>query len=325
MVKAVSQPPNLDDIGKFTVSGAAGDFVYKEGDTGKELFIIQEGRIEIQKPAASETQRPTVLGPGDFFGELALFEDQRRDTSAKGITQYRLLRIDRTTLDQLVQENPEIAVRMLYRLASRLREHEEALRRASEIAASFLKAPPPPPEPVAPPAPPPAAPPGPPAGSGGRSPVRSSGVRAPAVASGVRAPVTGSGVRAVNRPDPAPAAEGARERTRARKPSPVRARLIHAESGTEFTLEPKTVVGRYDRATGFTPEIDLSDLDTKRTLSRRHASITREADGWRLSEPKPTGNGTFVNDARVGAGASVKLRDGYRVRFGLVETVFHEG
>ena len=102
------------------------------------MFIIQEGKIEIRKPKGAETLKPTLLGPGDFFGELSLFEDQRRDTTAKGVTQYRLLRIDRTTLDQLVQENPEIAVRMLYRLASRLREHEEALRRASEIAAGAM-------------------------------------------------------------------------------------------------------------------------------------------------------------------------------------------
>ena len=70
--------------------------------------------------------------------------------------------------------------------------------------------------------------------------------------------------------------------------------------------------------------MDLSSLDTKRTLSRRHASITRDAGGWHLSEPKPTGNGTFVNDARVGAGARIKLSDGDRLRFGLVETVFSE-
>ena len=138
MVKSVSQAPNLDDIAKFTVSGASGEVVYKEGDTGKDMFIIQEGKIEIQKQRGAETLKPSVLGPGDFFGELSLFEDQRRDTTAKGVTQFRLLRIDRTTLDQLVQENPEIAVRMLYRLASRLREHEEALRRASEIAAGAM-------------------------------------------------------------------------------------------------------------------------------------------------------------------------------------------
>jgi hypothetical protein len=138
MVKPLAQAPNLDDIAKFTVSGGVGDVVYKEGDTGKDMFIIQEGKIEIQLPKAAESLKPALLGPGDFFGELAVFEDQRRDTTAKGVTAYRLLRIDRTTLDQLVQENPEIAVRMLYRLASRLREHEEALRRASEIAAGAM-------------------------------------------------------------------------------------------------------------------------------------------------------------------------------------------
>ncbi len=101
-------------------------------------------------------------------------------------------------------------------------------------------------------------------------------------------------------------------------------RLTHSESGTAFDLKDTNVVGRFDRSSGYTPEVDLTELDTKRTLSRRHASITRDADGWHLSEPKPTGNGTFVNDARVGAGAKVKLSDGDRLRFGLVETVFSE-
>jgi len=325
MVKSVSQAPNLDDIAKFTVSGASGDVVYKEGDPGKDMFIIQEGKIEIQKPRGAETLKPTVLGPGDFFGELSLFEDQRRDTTAKGVTQYRLLRIDRTTLDQLVQENPEIAVRMLYRLASRLREHEEALRRASEIAAGALNpirpaqamasaviAPPaavskpgvsaPPPAPA--PAPAAAAPPAP----------------APAAAA-PPAPAPAPPAAAAAAPkDPTKAQPKPTQPTAATKP----ARLTHADTGSEFELQDTNVVGRFDRATGYTPEVDLSTLDTKRTLSRRHASITRDADGWHVSEPKPTGNGTFVNDARVGAGARIKLSDGDRLRFGLVETVFSE-
>jgi FHA domain-containing protein len=133
--------------------------------------------------------------------------------------------------------------------------------------------------------------------------------------------------------EPAAPGESPKDRTRARRAStpptqPITktkpARLTHAESGTEFALKDTNVVGRFDRATGFTPEVDLSALDSKRTLSRRHASITRDATGWHLSEPKPTGNGTFVNEARVGAGAKIKLSDGDRVRFGLVETVFSE-
>ena len=314
MVKPLAHAPNLDDIAKFTVSGGVGDVVYKEGDTGKDMFIIQEGKIEIQLPKAAESLKPALLGPGDFFGELAVFEDQRRDTTAKGVTAYRLLRIDRTTLDQLVQENPEIAVRMLYRLASRLREHEEALRRASEIAAGAIKqamvaanVQAPAADAVA--AAPAASAPAPPAAAAPPA-VSRSGVRAAAAA---EAPPK----------DPTKAKKAPAPPTQPRVKRPP-ARLTHPDSGTEFELKDTNVVGRFDRASGYTPEVDLTELDTKRTLSRRHASITRDADGWHLSEPKPTGNGTFVNDARVGAGARVKLSDGDRLRFGLVETVFSE-
>src|SRR5437764_8063978 len=114
MVKAVAQAPNLDDIASFTVSGAAGEFVYQEGDPGKDMYIIQEGRIEILNQYAGELRQLDVLESGDFFGELSLLEDQRRDAAARAATPYRLLRIDRTTLRQLAQETPEIAIRVLH-------------------------------------------------------------------------------------------------------------------------------------------------------------------------------------------------------------------
>src|SRR5262245_12594756 len=265
MVKSVSQAPNLDDIAKFTVSGDAGNVIYKEGDTGRDMFIIQEGKVEIQKPKGAETLKPTVLGPGDFFGELSVFEDQRRDTTAKGLTPYRLLRIDKTTLDQLVQENPEIAVRMLYRLASRLREHEEALRRAAEIAAGAMNqvlskqaVPEAVQTPAAVAAAPAAAPPAPAAAPAAPAPGA-----APAVSkSAVRAPVAA-----------APPPRAVKDPTQAR-PMPTgpaaasgAARLTHPDTGTAFDLKEANVVGRFDRTSGYAPEVDLSALDTKRTLS----------------------------------------------------------
>src|SRR5581483_3020808 len=238
MVKPASQAPNLDDIASFTVSGSAGEFVYQEGDAGKEMFIIQEGRIELLRLQAGESRPLAVLEPGDFFGELSLLEDERRDASARAVSPFRLLRIDRTTLHQLVQENPEIAVRMLYRLASRLRAHEEATRRASEIAAGALNPMPAPREAKAPP---------PLAGA----PAPEAAPPKPSAASAEAAPASPPASA------PAPPAAG-----------PRRARFVHA-SGREFTVEQTSTIGRFDRATGFTPEVDLTALDSERTLSRR--------------------------------------------------------
>jgi pSer/pThr/pTyr-binding forkhead associated (FHA) protein len=107
---------------------------------------------------------------------------------------------------------------------------------------------------------------------------------------------------------------------------PVRTLLIEPASATEFDLtgRDEANVGRIDRASGFRPEVDLTELDTKRTLSRRHAKIVKRGDDFYVCEVQGAHNGTFVNGERLATGAAVKLTDGARVRFGLVELVVRQ-
>ena len=101
-------------------------------------------------------------------------------------------------------------------------------------------------------------------------------------------------------------------------------RLVAEEGGVEFPLDglDEAVVGRPDRGAGFVPEVDLSALDTKRTLSRRHARIVRRGTEAFVVEEKSSRNGTFVNGERLAAGREVALHDGDLVQFGLVKLVF---
>jgi hypothetical protein len=117
-------------------------------------------------------------------------------------------------------------------------------------------------------------------------------------------------------PAPAPAAVPAR-------PPRGDAQLVEEASNTVFTLSnDEAHVGRPDRKTGFTPEIDLTALDVERTLSRRHARIIRRGQTYFVREETSSRNGTFVNGQRIDAATDVQLRDGDEVRFGLVKTVF---
>src|SRR5258708_38747540 len=68
-----------------------------------------------------------VLEKGDFFGEMSVLEDMPRAASARALTDARLLQINGSTFDQLLQGNPEIAVRMLRKLSRRLRATAELL------------------------------------------------------------------------------------------------------------------------------------------------------------------------------------------------------
>lgn len=251
---------NLDDLTRFLITGKAGDFVFREGDASREMYIVQEGQLELLKKYAGDEKTIAKLEAGDFFGEWSLLEEVPREVSARGVTDYRLLKIDQSTFHQIVREDPNIAVRMLRRLSQRLSERQEADMRAAEIAMGSFKA---------------------------------STPRDPKVAAAMAAPV---------------------------KPGvPV---LLSGEQQFELKQGAEGVVGRADPARGFSPEVDLTSLDTERTLSRRHARIHWRDDGVYVREESAARNGTFVNGRRLGPGEEVKLQDTDRVRFGLVETVF---
>lgn len=129
MVNSRPQEHNLDDVAQFEVSGSSGDLVFREGDPGAAMYLIQEGAIELLKVHDGQERRLTRLECGDFFGELSLLEERPHGVSARALSDYKLLEIGRPTLDQMVDENPEIAIRMLCNLAARLRQRQEdALR-----------------------------------------------------------------------------------------------------------------------------------------------------------------------------------------------------
>jgi Cyclic nucleotide-binding domain/FHA domain len=139
MAKETATARNLDDVAAFTVSGSAGDVIFREGETSAEMYVILDGAIELERQVGAESRIVGRLDPGDFFGETSLLADGPREVTAKATTDYRILKLDRDTVGQLVREEPEIAMRLLRRLSERLRERLEAEARAAEIAMAPLK------------------------------------------------------------------------------------------------------------------------------------------------------------------------------------------
>ncbi len=101
-------------------------------------------------------------------------------------------------------------------------------------------------------------------------------------------------------------------------------RLIADSSQEEFYLnrEEETTVGRIDPVTGIRPDVDLTALDAQRSVSRRHAKILHTGTEFKVVEEIGTMNGTFVNGRRIPTGTPVGLKDGDRLRFGLVDLTF---
>jgi CRP-like cAMP-binding protein len=112
----------------YAVEVKTGEYVFREGDLGTEMYIINEGKVEILNQVGDEEQILAVLEKGDFFGEMSVLEDLPRAASARALTDLRLLQINGSTFDHLLQGNPEIAVRMMRKLSRRLRETDELLK-----------------------------------------------------------------------------------------------------------------------------------------------------------------------------------------------------
>jgi CRP-like cAMP-binding protein len=250
--KTTSKRPSLPN---YTVEFAAGDFVFREGELGTEMFIVHEGTVEVLKEIKGHDQQLAVLEKGDFFGEMALLEDLPRTASARALTAVKLLHINGSTFDQMLRSNPEIAVRMLRKLSRRLRETDRLLHEA----------------------------------------------------------VGSTPAPAVEMPAPQEAMVDAAPQ-----------RLVHGKSGMEFFLSrgAETTIGRRDPVTGIHPDVDLTPVDTQRSISRRHAKIYRRANKFFVAEEIGTMNGTFVNGARIETGIPAEIREGDEVRCGLVSMIF---
>lgn len=104
----------------------------------------------------------------------------------------------------------------------------------------------------------------------------------------------------------------------------VKAYVVSTMSGKTFPItKSEAYIGRVDRVTGAVPEIDLSDEDPKRFISRRHAKIVRDDDGFSLVEEIGTVNGTFLNNQRLSTGIAVKLKNGDVLTFANISLTFY--
>ncbi len=100
-------------------------------------------------------------------------------------------------------------------------------------------------------------------------------------------------------------------------------RLEVEGEGTPFAISGnETLIGRFDPVTEQMPDVDLTQVDLKRSVSRRHARLGRTADGYVLTEEVGALNGTFVNGVKLVTGRPHPVQDGDRVSVGMVKLVF---
>jgi|SRR6185312_9143686 len=119
----------------------AGATVFKEGDAGNDMYVIESGQVDILHPSGNG-EVAASFGPGDFFGEAAVIEDSPRHATALAKERTRVLRIERAAFADVLRQNPEIGVRIMRRMLARERITEQRLRDAlSELSKARSAAP----------------------------------------------------------------------------------------------------------------------------------------------------------------------------------------
>lgn len=111
-----------------------GEVLFLEDDVGRALFILESGRVELAKrDARGGAQRIAVLGPGDFFGEMALLEHLPRSASAVALERSQVHLLYRSRLESLLHYYPQVGVPILRHLAQLL---SARLRRTTQELAT---------------------------------------------------------------------------------------------------------------------------------------------------------------------------------------------
>jgi uncharacterized membrane protein len=107
-------------------------FLFRAGDEGDAMYIIERGKVRISVRATDGRDMTlTEFGRGDFFGEMALLDGQRRSADAIVAEDARLAVLSREHFLSFVRSSPDVALELLTALANRLRHTDELLRRSA--------------------------------------------------------------------------------------------------------------------------------------------------------------------------------------------------
>jgi CRP/FNR family cyclic AMP-dependent transcriptional regulator len=105
-----------------------GDVLFREGDQGDRLYVIGEGKIKLGRSSSDGRENLlAILGPGEMFGELSLFDPGPRTATATAVAETQILALSQDQLRSFLASRPTVAFSLLAALARRLRRTNESL------------------------------------------------------------------------------------------------------------------------------------------------------------------------------------------------------
>jgi CRP/FNR family transcriptional regulator len=141
-VALLSQVPVFETLGEAELARVsdvavprrfpAGQVIFREGDQSDTCYVMRSGHARaVREHAGGRTISLAHFGPGDIFGELAMFDDERRSATVETLDEVEAIAILGADMRRLLREHPDIAAKIVISLGRRLREANERLTRQS--------------------------------------------------------------------------------------------------------------------------------------------------------------------------------------------------
>lgn len=118
---------NTGALGKLCQNG---EIIVRQGEVGNCMYVIQQGQVEVLLRKGDADVCVAVLGESDFFGEMALFDQEVRSATVRARGEVRILTLERKTFLRRIHEDPSLAFRMLEKMSHRVRELNASLNAA---------------------------------------------------------------------------------------------------------------------------------------------------------------------------------------------------
>jgi CRP-like cAMP-binding protein len=114
-----------------------GQVLFREGEVGEEMFVVLRGSIVISKPVTGRVEQVLArIGPGDFFGEMSLFDRSPRSATVQTDAEATHLVLDREAMRRLTEVNPRAAAAFFYALVT---VFIERLRASGDLVAEVTR------------------------------------------------------------------------------------------------------------------------------------------------------------------------------------------
>jgi CRP/FNR family transcriptional regulator, cyclic AMP receptor protein len=111
-----------DILSKYGRTYHPEEVIFKEGEIGSEMFIIQSGKVRISKRSKDVEKTLVILENGDFFGEMAVIDKGPRSASATAVEETKCIALNEELFEQQMQHNARIVKKILKNMSARLRD-----------------------------------------------------------------------------------------------------------------------------------------------------------------------------------------------------------